>query len=134
MNVRRRTGTRRALVTITGTSPQAIIAAQSGYSPEIVQIAMHENNGATLRNVTLLEETDEFFTVTLGASGTIIWDFPGLGESLHAGSGLYGQLDAAGSVDVMVRYVLHDDRTPTNLNGATYVPRTIRKPNEFGSQ
>lgn len=134
MNVRRRTGTRRALVTITGTSPQAIIAAQSGYSPEIVQIAMHENDGATLRNVTLLEETDEFFTVTLGASGTIIWDFPGLGESLHAGSGLYGQLDAAGSVDVMVRYVLHDDRTPTNLNGATYVPRTIRKPNEFGNQ
>lgn len=134
MNVRRRTGTRRALVTLTGTSPQAIIAAQSGYSPEIIQIAMHENDGATLRNVTLLEGSSEFFTVTLGASGTLVWDFPGLGETLQAGSGLFGQLDDAGSVDVMVRYVLHDDRTPTNLNGATYVPRVIRKPNEFGAQ
>lgn len=133
MNVRRRTGVKRALVTITGTSPQAVIAAQSGYAPELIQILVHENNGG-LRNVTLREETTRLYTFSLGGSGTIIWDMPGLGEPLHAGSGLFAHLDTTGSVDVMVRYVLHDERTPVNINPATYVPSVTRTPNAFGHQ
>jgi hypothetical protein len=133
MNVRRQTGVKRALVTITGTSPTAVIAAQSGYAPEIIQILLHENNGG-VRNVTLREETTRMATITLGGSGTVIWDMPGLGEPLHAGSGLFAHLDQSGSVDVMVRYVLHDNRTPTNLNPATYVPSVTRTPNFFGNQ
>lgn len=132
MNVRKRTGTHRSLVTVTGVAPQALISAQSGYAPAIVQIALHNDNG-DIRNVTLFEESEEFFQMTMGASGTIIWDFM-LEEELHKGSGLYATLDSAGSVDILVRYVLHDERTPTNLNPATYVPSTIRKPNEFGNQ
>lgn len=133
-NVRQRTGVKRALVTITGVAPQEIIPAQSGYTPAIIQVLMHEDNGDSLKTITLMEESDDLFPFTLGASGTIIWDLDIAPEELNRGSGLYGKLDSTGSVTVLARYVLHDERTPTNLNPATYVPSTTRRPNVLGSQ
>lgn len=133
-NARKRVGVKRALVTITGVAPQEIIPAQSGYTPAIIQLLMHENNGDQLKTITIMEESDDIFPFTLGSSGTIIWDLDIAPEELGWGSGLYGKLDSAGSITVLARYVLHDDRTPTNLNPATYIPSTIRKPNELGNQ
>jgi hypothetical protein len=131
MDFRKRVGTKRALATITSTSPQTVIAAQSGYAPAITQVCLHNNNG-DIRNISLYEESSRIFTFTLGASGTIIWDFD-VQEELHASSGVNALLDFAGSVDVLIRYALYDERTPTNLS-ATYIPSTTRKPNEFGNQ
>jgi hypothetical protein len=134
MNLRQRTGDKRALVTVSSTSPTEIIPPASGYAHACIQLLMTENQGATLRKITLMEGSGTLFPFTLGASGTIIWDVTGAPLELIRGSGLYGRLDGAGSVTVLARYVSHDERTPTNLNPATYVPRAIRKPNEFGDQ
>jgi hypothetical protein len=134
MNVRQRTGDKRALVDVNSTSPVEIIPPASGYSHACLQICLTEASGASLRKITLMEGSGNIFPFTLGASGTIIWDITGAPLELAMGSGLYGRLDSAGAVTVLARYVSHDQRTPTNLNPATYIPRAIRKPNELGDQ
>lgn len=133
-NLRRRTGVQRAIVTITGVAPQEIIPAQSGYVPALIQLLLHENNGDQLKTITIMEESEELFPFTLGSSGTIVWDLDLAPEELGRGSGLYGKLNDAGSVTVWARYVLYDERTPTNLNPATYVPSATRRPNVLGNQ
>ena len=133
MNVRQRTGDKRALVDVNSTSPIEIIPPQSGYTHACLQILLTEASGS-LRKITFMEGSGNIFPFTLGASGTIIWDITGAPMELATGSGLYGKLDGAGSVQVMARWVSHDQRTPTNLNPATYIPRTVRKPNELGDQ
>lgn len=79
---------------------------------------------------------EEFFTVGIGGSGTIIWDMPDQ-EEIPAGSGfsawISDSLGTAANIAVMARYVRYDDRTPTNLAG-TYIPSTTRMPNEQGNQ
>lgn len=134
MNLRQRTGDRRILVSVNSTSPVQIIPPQSGYSHACLQVLLNESNGDSLRKITLMEGSGNLFPFTLGASGTIIWDITGAPLELTMGSGLYGKLDGAGAVAVMARWVSHDQRTPTNLNPATYVASTTRKPNELGNQ
>lgn len=134
MNLRQRTGDKRALVTVTSTSPTEVIPPSSGYVHACLQVLLNEGEGDTVRKITLMEGSGTLFPFTLGASGTIIWDITGAPYELARGSGLYAKLDADGTVTVLARYISHDERTPTNLNPATYVPRVTRKPNEFGNQ
>jgi hypothetical protein len=131
-DVRRRAGIKRASASITGTAPQTIIVAQSGYSISIVQSVIHERAG-NFRLLTVQENSTTYDAIPMGPSGTIIWDYADQ-EELTPGSGVSAYLDIAGRVDVMIRYVLHDNRTPTNLNPLTYRPRTTRTPNSFGGQ
>ncbi len=122
----------RANLAATGTALTAVIAAASGYAFDLTQICLHEKNNSST-NVSLYFGNDFFFDFTLGASGTVIWDMP-VPQDMPIGSGLFAALSPAGNVNVLARYIKRDERTPTNLNGATYVPRAIRKPNEFGGQ
>lgn len=131
-DVRHRAGIKRARASITGTAPQTIIAAQSGYSISIVQTVIHERNG-NFRLLSINEDAGLYDAIPIGPSGTIIWDYADQ-EELLPGSGVSAYLDTAGRVDVMLRYVVHDNRTPTNLNPLTYRPRTIRTPNVLGGQ
>ena len=135
MNVYQRANIRQALATVTGIEPTRtdIIPAQSGYAIGIVQIRI-ENNEANLTRLTLWRGESEYFHYNMGGSGTIIEDKPHQLE-LAIGSGFHGSLSQNnGSVTVGVDYILYDQRTPTNLNGATYVPKAIRKPNIRGAQ
>lgn len=117
---------------VTGTAPQAVIPAASGYAYNIVQISAHEEQGQ-IKDIRMFFGTDPYFNMTIGASGTIVWDYQ-LGQDMPIGSGFNASLDYPGNVLLMTRYVIEDQRTPTNLNGATYRPRTIRTPNQFGGQ
>ena len=120
----------RAYITATGITP--VIPAVSGYSYNIVQISAHEEQGL-VRDIRMFFGNEPYFNMTIGASGTIVWDYQ-LGQDMPIGSGFNASLDYPGNVLLMTRYVVEDQRTPTNLNGATYVPRAIRTPNQFGSQ
>ena len=130
MNPRPRT--LRSLATITGVPHQVVVPAASGYAYAISQICLHNEQG-NIRSVTLYEDHEEFFTYTVGASGTIIQDMD-REEQFGIGSGIHASLDVGGAIKVLVRYIKYDERTPTNLDGATYVPTTTRRPNIRGAQ
>ena len=135
MSQRKRFKTLRALVHVTGSVPQNIIPAESGIAPAILQIAITNRNG-DLRAVRLAVGTDEFHTLGIGASGSIIWDMMDQ-EELPQNSGFYASLDAGlglGDVEIQARYVRYDVKQPINLDPATYRPSTIRTPNKFGRQ
>lgn len=133
---RKRFKVSRGLASITGAVPTTIIPAESGISPAIVQLAIFNQNG-DLRTLRMNIAQEEWFTVAIGGSGTIIWDM-GDQEEVPAGSGFNGYisdtLGTAANIKVMARYVRYDDRQPNNLNPATYVPQTIRRPNIQGNQ
>jgi len=144
-NFRRRTGINVATATVTGVCPgkSAIVIPGSGFSIGLVQVIAANLDGGN-RALSLYEDISPIAPqFTLGASGTLFWDSPG-GEQLElsAGSGLYGCLDVAGSVDVTAYYVLHDNRTPitkvqarTNTyNAALTGPKAIRRPTRGGVQ
>ena len=135
MSNRKRFKTHRGLASITGSSPTTVIPAQSGIAPAILQVCIHNRNG-DLRSLRMDVGQEEFFTVGIGGSGTIIWDMPDQ-EEIPAGSGfsawISDSLGTAANIAVMARYVRYDDRTPTNLAG-TYIPSTTRMPNEQGNQ
>lgn len=122
----------RANLAATGTSPVAVIPAASGYAYDLTQLCFHEKNNSST-NVSLLFGNDFFFDLTIGASGTIIWDMP-IPQDMPRSSGLFVTLTPAGNVNVLARYISKDERTPTNLNPSTYVPRVTRTPNAFGGQ
>lgn len=136
MGNRKRFKTHRGLATITNGTPTTVIPAQSGIAPAILQLAIHNRNG-DLRSLRMDVGQEEFFTIGIGGSGTIIWDMPDQ-EEIPAGSGfsawISDSIPTAASITVMARYVRYDDRTPTNLNPATYIPSTTRMPNEQGNQ
>lgn len=120
----------RAYITATGIAP--VIPAASGYAYNIVQISAHEEQGQ-VRDIRLFFGNEPYFNMTIGASGTIVWDYQ-LGQDMPVSSGLNASLDYPGNVLILARYVTEDQRTPTNLNGATYRSRTVRTPNQFGGQ
>lgn len=122
----------RANLAATGTALTACIPAASGYAYDITQLCLHEKNN-TSSNVSLYFGNDFFFDMTIGASGTIVWDMP-IPQDMPIGSGLFVALNPAGNVNVLARYIKRDERTPTNLNPATYIPTVRRRPNEFGGQ
>jgi len=136
MSNRKRFKTHRGLATITNSTPTTVIPAQSGIAPAMLQVAIH-NRGSDLRSLRMDVGQEEFFTLSIGASGTIIWDMPDQ-EEIPAGSGFSawvndGYLQPA-NISVMARYVRYDDRQPNNLNPATYVPSTTHTPNKQGNQ
>lgn len=122
----------RANLAATGTALTACIPAASGYAYDITQLCLHEKNN-TSSNVSFYFGDDFFFDMTIGASGTIVWDMP-IPQDMPRSSGLFVALSPAGSVNVLARYISKDERTPTNLNPGTYIPKIIRKPNELGGQ
>lgn len=115
---------------ITSTNPTAVIPATSGFAPSINQIFIYNQDG-NIRKVYL--HFSQIIEQAVGPSGTIIIDMP-TPETMGNGSGLFANLDIAGSVDISARYTLYDERTPVNLNYLTHNPRVIRKPNVRGSQ
>lgn len=119
-------------IAVTGVAAQEILPPLTGYQYAITQIGHHENNG-NVRNIYLLFGNQEHMKFTTGPSGSIIWDMVHP-QDLPVGSGLYGHLDYPGSVDYLIKYVVRDCRTPTNLSPLTFVNRPVRKPNIFGSQ
>lgn len=129
MYFRDRVGVRTALVAVTGTSVQTVVPAQSGYSIFLTQVAMHEEQGG-IRDVLMYQGNDLYINFTIGASGTIVWDYQ-LAQNIPIGSGFNASLNIAGNVRVLARYVLVDERTPPV---AALVTRTIRAPNFFGHQ
>lgn len=132
MNIRQQTATPYVMISVTGTAPQELLPPLTGYQYVITQLGAHERNG-NIRDTIWKFGNDEYFRFTIGMSGSVIWDMAN-SQDLPIGSGLYGQLNFPGAVDYIVRYAVRDVREPTNLNPLTYVHRTIRKPNNFGSQ
>jgi hypothetical protein len=135
MATRQRFGNERSLVFLTSSTPTDIIPAESGIAPAIVQLAITNRNG-DLRNVRLTIGNDEWFTFSIGGSGTIIWDMYDQ-EELPAGSGFKGSLDAnlgTGNVEILARYVRYDERSPRNVPHYQVIPSTTRTPNKFGNQ
>lgn len=127
-----RRGTQREKATITATTLAPVLAPASGYLPSIHQVIIYNQQG-NIRTVTLYEDVEDMWTFAIGASGTIVHDFS-VPEPLGIGSGLYAALDQPGSVEITVRYLKYDERTPVNLDPATFTNRVTRTPNIFGNQ
>lgn len=133
---RKRSFVKRSRVAITNSTPTTIIPAESGITPALVQLYIHNKNG-DLRSIRFDVGQEEWFTFGIGGSGTIIADLFDQDE-LARGSGfsawIADSIGTAANVSVMARFVRFDDRQPVNLNPATYIPSTTRKPNSQGNQ
>lgn len=126
---------------VTGVCPtqDTVLAGQSGISYGVTQMMVANLDGIT-NSVKLYSEGGQQITpqITLGASGTFIWDVPG-GEQLELGigSGLNACLGSSGSsgMEVAVYYVRHDERNP-DWRGTAIIPakNVTRAPNRFGGQ
>lgn len=136
MTDRKRSFIKRQRASIIGTSPTTIIPAESGITPALVQLAIHNKNG-DLRSIRFDVGQEEWFTLAIGGSGTILWDMPDQDE-LARSSGfsafIADTLGTASDIAVMARYVRYDDREPVNLNPGTYIASVTRKPNSLGNQ
>lgn len=133
---RKRSRVNRYTASVTGTIPTTLVPSESGIAPAILQLAIYNNNG-DLRELRFDIEQEEWFTLAIGGSGTIVWDLFEQ-EELPTGSGFYARINdslgTAADISIMARYVRYDERTPSNLNGATYIPSVTRTPNYFGNQ
>lgn len=124
--------------TITSNSRQDIVPAESGYSFQLFQL-MATNELATTHSFTVFNG-DQSVTppVIIGGSGTFIWDWPGLAYlSTAIGSGINAAVSPTGSFRVTAYYRKIDERTPISseqARSASFIPKTIRMPNHFGSQ
>jgi hypothetical protein len=136
MTGRKRFKTYRGLAIVTGTAPTTIIPSSSGIAPAILQVCIHNKNG-DLREVRMDIGPEEFFTMGIGASGTIIWDMQDQ-EEIPIGSGfsayIVDTIGTAANVAIMARYVKYDERAPRSQIPGSYVPSTTRKPNYEGDQ
>jgi hypothetical protein len=133
---RKRSLVKRGRATITDSTPTTIIPAESGITPALVQLFIHNRNG-DLRSIRFDLGQEEWYTFGIGGSGTIIVDMPDqdeLARSSGFSAWINDSVGTAANVSVMARYVRFDDRQPVNLNPATYVPQTTRKPNVQGNQ
>lgn len=129
----RAVGVRKALVSVTGVTPQEIIAPVAGHSITLTSVAFHERSGL-FADINMFEGNDDYFDMTIGPSGTIVWDSFDSRHEFAPGSGFYISLSIPGDVGVRASYVLYDKRDPSNLDPLTYVPETTRTPNYFGQQ
>jgi len=126
-------GVRKVLVSVTGVTPQEVIAPVAGHSITLTSVALHERSGLFV-DVDMYEGGDPYFDMTIGPSGTIVWDSFDSRHELSPGSGFYISLSVSGDVGVRASYVLYDRRAPSNLDPLTYVPQTTRTPDYFGQQ
>lgn len=132
----------RAITTISSAVPQVVVPAQSGYVVGIVDVHV-VNLSAFTASVTLYEESTKLMpSIPLGASGTFLTDMPGDKQlTLIRGSGVKASVSPAGSAEVQIVYLLHDDRTPISKQTArvnTYTNalavKATRAPNIRGDQ